>query len=134
MRPWHKCLYSHSVKRPQSLAIWQLLLSLNYISKIINTYGTDKYRSSSTESPQKNLSITFQQPFRASNFPFNLSSTSCNWRVFSLAAFLRALDLVTKVSCPVASALKLSFFCPFGSVDASHISVVMKLLPQVVSL
>ena len=43
----------------------------------------------------------FQQPFRASNFPFSLSSTSCSWRVLSLAAFLlKSIRLSVKSQLP----------------------------------
>ena len=43
----------------------------------------------------------FQQPFRASNFLFSFSSTSCSWRVLSLAAFLlKSIGLIDKSQLP----------------------------------
>ena len=44
---------------------------------------------------------SFFVPFRASNFSFSLSSTSCGWRVLSLAAFLsKSIGLIGKSQLP----------------------------------
>ena len=57
-------------------------------------------------------SLCFQQPFRASNFSFSLSSTSCSWRVLSLAAFLlKSIRLIDKSQLPSFFSFETQIIC-----------------------